>query len=291
MLAFITTLRHPQNSADYARVEDLLADTLRSVTAQTSEDYVVLVVGNRRPAFELPVHTHFVPVDFPAPAPPDGPRTAREPFIWDKGTKVGIGLLAARRWNPDHVMIFDADDFVHRDLAAFVADRPGTPGWVIEEGWRYSRARNVMRHQPIFNRRCGTSYIIPFEAYDVPADLDETASQEQVAAGFGDRLGSIMGAHRDAVAWHATHGRTLEPLPFRGAVYHVDTGENHSGSNLRGIAAPLSPRLADEFGITPSLGRAATAWRAYGPTALVQSALSAANRVRVRLVGALRRRG
>jgi hypothetical protein len=29
MLAFIITLRHPQNSADYGRVEALLQDTLR----------------------------------------------------------------------------------------------------------------------------------------------------------------------------------------------------------------------------------------------------------------------
>ena len=32
MLAFITTLRHPQNAADYGRVEALLQDTLASLT-------------------------------------------------------------------------------------------------------------------------------------------------------------------------------------------------------------------------------------------------------------------
>ena len=35
MLAFITTLRHPQNSVDYSRVEQLLLDTLNSVAQQS----------------------------------------------------------------------------------------------------------------------------------------------------------------------------------------------------------------------------------------------------------------
>ena len=44
MLAFITTLRHPQNSADYGRVESLLQDTLSSLTRQSSEEYTVIIV-------------------------------------------------------------------------------------------------------------------------------------------------------------------------------------------------------------------------------------------------------
>ena len=35
MLAFITSLRHPDNSSDYARVELLLMGTLRSIEQQT----------------------------------------------------------------------------------------------------------------------------------------------------------------------------------------------------------------------------------------------------------------
>ena len=229
MLAFITTLRHPQNSVDYGRVEMLLRETLHSVAQQTSDEYVIIIVGNQRPRFELPERTHFVPVEFPPPAPPTGAKTAREPFVWDKGTKLGIGLIEAQKYSPTHVMIFDADEFVHRDLAGFVHERPHHSGWVIREGWMYSRSRNSYVRQDGFNRTCGTSFIIPFGAYEVPVELTVSASQHEVAEGFGDRLSTIMGAHRDAVKWHQERGRELATFPYRAVVYHVDTGENHSG--------------------------------------------------------------
>lgn len=286
MLAFITTLRHPQNSVSYGRVEDLLKETLGSVARQTSEDYVVIIVGNKRPDFELSPRTHFVQVDFPPPAPATGAQTAREPFVWDKGTKLGIGLIAAREYDPTHVMIFDADDFVHRGLAATVHENANHVGWVMRDGWMYSRARNSYVHQKEFNRACGTSFIVPMVAYEVPADLTTSATQEQVAAAFGDRLSTIMGAHRNADAWHRDHGRHLEPFPYRAAVYHVDTGENHSGNTLMGLARPSTAKFRREFGIRSTKSNAATLWAALGPRRLVEQVLIAAHRVFRRLARA-----
>lgn len=279
MLAFITTLRHPQNSVSYDRVEELLGDTLRSVAQQSSDDYVIVIVGNKKPDFPLPDRTHFVHVDYPAPAPATGAQTARQPFVWDKGTKLGIGLAAAREFSPTHVMFFDADDFVHRDLAATISANPDHRGWVMRDGWMYSRARNSYVPQPEFNRTCGTSFVLPFEAYGVPADLDVSASQHQVADGFGERLSTIMGAHRNAEAWYSDHGRSLASFPYRGAVYHVDTGENHSGKSLTGVARPWSRELQHDFGIMPSRGRLSTLWAAVGPPSLVEEAVPIARAV------------
>ena len=289
MLAFITTLRHPQNSVDYGRVEQLLEDTLRSVTQQTSDEYIVIIVGNRRPSFELPARTEFIQVDFPAPAPPTGAQTARAPFVWDKGTKLGIGLIAAARYNPSHVMIFDADDFVHRGLAATVAGQADHPGWVIHDGWMYSRARNAYIRQPEFNRTCGTCFIVPFAAYGVPAQLTERASQDEIAEAYGERLSEIMGAHRNAETWYREHGHALEPLPYPGAVYHVDTGENHSGKSLSGVARPLDARMERDFGITPSRRAISTLWSAFGPVAVIDEIRRFASRVLRRLARASQR--
>jgi hypothetical protein len=270
MLAFITTLRHPQNSVSYARVEGLLGDTLKSVAQQSSEDYVIVIVGNKRPDFTLPDRTHFVQVDFPAPAPATGAQTARQPFVWDKGTKLGIGLAAARRFSPTHVMFFDADDFVHCDLAATISANPDHRGWVMRDGWMFSRARNSYVSQPEFNRTCGTSFILPFEAYEVPEDLEVSAPQQQVAEVFGERLSTIMGAHRNAEAWYREHGRILASFPYRGAVYHVDTGENHSGKSLTGVARPWGRMIHRDFGIEPSRGRLSTLWAAVGPQSVLE---------------------
>ncbi|MGY4858080.1 hypothetical protein [Cryobacterium sp. AP23] len=250
---------------------------------QSSEDYVIIIVGNKRPDFPLPEQAHFVQVSFPPPAPPTGARTAREPFVWDKGTKLGIGLIAALPFAPTHVMSFDADDFVHRDLAGTIHENPGHNGWVVQEGWMYSRARNSYVPQREFNRACGTSFIIPFDAYGVPADLPVSATQDQVAAAYGERLTAIMGAHRNAEAWFRAHGRDLEPFPYPAAVYHVDTGENHSGKTLPGLARPLNAKIQREFGLRPTRGRVSTLWSAVGPRAVWEEVAQLGHRVARRL--------
>lgn len=107
VLAFITSLRHPRNSDDYGRVERLLEQTLTSVCNQTSPDFAVFVVGNREPSFRLPPRSTFVPVDFPPPVATQGPQFGREPFVWDKGTTIGVGFAAARAVHPDHVIILE----------------------------------------------------------------------------------------------------------------------------------------------------------------------------------------
>jgi hypothetical protein len=281
MLAFVTSLRHPRNAGNYRRVEELLQLTLRSLTAQTSGEYVVFVVGNQAPELEpgLAERVRFVPVGFAAPEAARGPHADRWQFVRDKGSKIGVGLLAARQYAPDHVMIVDADDFVHRDLAEFTARHRDHPGWVVDQGWVYSGARTAYRRQPDFHRTCGTSLVVPFEAYGVPDHLDETATQQEVLAGFGDRVEHVMGAHRHALEWYARQqGRVLEPLPFRGAVYHVDTGENHSGKRLRGLARPLDPEFAARFGLPPVRRTTAALWSAVGPRAAVETALTLGRR-------------
>ncbi|WP_292726442.1 hypothetical protein [Microbacterium sp. UBA837] len=260
MIAFVTSLRHPDNSADYDRVELLLHQTLASVAAQDSEDWISIVVGNRRPAKNLPRNTVFVPVDFPPPARSNGPHAGRDAFVRDKGTKIGIGLVEARRRGASKVMIFDADDFVHRSLAAFATRSPDKVGWVFESGWMYSSATGEAMPISRFNRTCGTSMILPIEAYGVPEDLERTASQSDVLDAYGETLTAIMGAHRNAVAWLQERGWEIRELPFRGAVYHVDTGENHSGKTLRAHARDIGAAIA---GYVPRPLRAAEA-RLYG---------------------------
>jgi hypothetical protein len=233
---------------------------------------------------------HFVQVDFRAPAP-RSVRVSRSPFIRDKGTKIGIGLIAAREFSPDYVMIFDADDFVHRDLAAFAGENPGQDGWVFTEGWMYSKARRAYRPMSNFYRTCGTSFIAPYEAYGVPDELDVRATRAEVREAYGERISKIIGAHKWAHEWYAEHGWHLKPLPFKGAVYHIDTGENHSRNELSGKAKPLSRELAAEFGI-PARGRLITLWACYcsEPVARVMAPFRPVSNALKRVYRGVRRR-
>lgn len=269
MLAFITTLRHPQNSADYHRVEAFLEETLASIARQTCDDYVVIVVCNQQLTSPLPPRTHVVVVDFPPPTAHAGPQTGMGPFIWDKGSKVGVGLVLARELGADFVMLFDADDYLHRGIAAHVRAHPGSLGWVVRRGWIYSRARNsyALRHR-LF-RICGTSFIVPFQAYGLPDHLTTASTQAEIVEAFGDDMTEqILAGHRYALEWWRDRGRTLDPLPFAAVCYHVDTGENHSGVRLLGPGLPYRSHLFDDFGIRPGKGAVATLWSAIGPAAL-----------------------
>lgn len=279
-LAFITCLRHPANSTSYAEVERLLEATLHSVAQQTTDDFVSIVVGHRPPPFELPRSTYFVPVDFDPPPAVNGPHAAIETFVWDKGTKIGIGLLAAREHRPDRVMVYDADDFVSSRLAAFSNDRPGPFGWLITDGLIYSGRRGVSRRTDRLNRICGTSAIVPWEAFAVPDDLGLDATQDEVGAAFGERLRRIMGAHREAGEWLVEHGFAMSPLPFPGAVYHVETGENHAGFTLLGVTRPATRAVRAEFGIPAAGPFHRSARHAYAPAAVRHSLLTTARRVR-----------
>lgn len=277
-MAFVTSLRHPDNARDYARNERLLKETLDSIALQTSGDYVVVVVSNVALSFPLSDRVKSVVVDFPAPVPP-GSDTSYEAIVWDKGTKLGIGLIAARDEKPDYVMIIDADDYVHRDLVAFTVAHAGSPGWYLARGWRYSGTRNVYRSLRAFHLQCGSSYILPFEAYAVPEDASTDISQEAVLEAFGDRLATIIGSHMRVVPWGRKHGYPLAPLPFRGAVHHVDTGENHSVGTLGGVARTLSPQMQQTYGIpapdhhgSPAHTSVAPRWVLGTPGALASSA-------------------
>lgn len=279
VLAFITSLRHPRNSDDYGRVEQLLADTLRSVLRQDCDDFTVWVVGNRRPA-SLPDGVEWVPVDFDPPSEVAGPLTGVEAVLLDKGSKLVVGLLAALETAPNHIMFFDADDVVSRRLAALSRQSPDADGWRISRGWRWVSDRRSIRAQPEFHRHCGTGHVVHRRHYPLPSSLAVSSSQDDIVEALGERLRRHFGSHLHISDDLAAAGHPLAEVPFPGALYRVATGENHSGISLGGFGRPVSRHVADEFGVdaTPLT-----------PAALVRSVLPSRAALVQRLPPRLRR--
>ena len=114
MLAFITSVRHPLNSNSYPRVIQLLDRTLSSVCRQTDRDFQVVVVCNEIPDLSSRDNVHFTKVDFPPPNRNASAETGLDAIRLDRGTKYFVGLLYAARFEPSHVMFFDADDYLSR---------------------------------------------------------------------------------------------------------------------------------------------------------------------------------
>lgn len=259
MLVFITSVRHPHNATDYGRVEQLLQRTLASVCAQLDTDFRAVVVANQPLSFATPGEVETVIVDFPAPSDHPGAQIDREAILRDKGTKLAVGLLAARQHGARHIMPFDADDFVSHRIAGFVNRHPDNAGWYLSKGHAYYERRGLMRSIENFHERCGTSFVIRQDLYG-SANLPLTATQDTIYHELGEfAVRQLLGSHRTALDHFAAVGTPLEPLPFRGAVYTLETGENWSGDQAVGFGWPVGRAMGHEFGLPrPSLGRSVT---------------------------------
>lgn len=269
-LTFITCLRHPETVSDWAWVETLLAATLRSLDTQSVPCRVVVVAG-RAPRIPegLRSSVEVVVVDFPAPVNLTGTHEGwLESTRLDRGSKYAVAL---GRVSGGYVMTVDSDDFVSRRVGAYVRENAGGPGWYVENGYRYDRHTGLLRRQGNFNGVCGSSLVFRRDLLADPV-LPAEAGLDQVVAAWGERtVTSLLGSHR-----HLRAELGLPALPFPGAVYQVNTGENVSGSSGLSFGRPTSRALAHEFGLVRR--PACSMWWAAGRKAC-PAALRAARRV------------
>lgn len=248
MLIAIVPLQSPEASRDWQRVSALARRTITSLLNMTGEFRLILVCN--QPPSHLPQSSALdvIECDLPVPAPNTPSRMS------DKWLKVRIGLAAARRWMPAHIMIADADDCVSSRLGEFVSRNSNQQGWYFDEGYFYTEGRSFLIIKNEFHRHCGTSAIVRCEAAELPRDVYDDSC---ILTRFG---------HTAVVDEFARLGRPLEPLPFRGAVYVTGTGENDSGISYRSWDSRkrfvrelvrhrlLTPRLRQEFNLTPLIG-------------------------------------
>jgi hypothetical protein len=246
MLVFVVALQSPQASKDWPRVSRLWERTLRSICAQTCPDFRVFLVCNERPdiAFTHPSLT-IIEEDFPLPEPNTPSR------MGDKWLKIKRGLAAAREFAPAHVMIMDADDCVHRDLAALSAESPDAQGWAFEVGYMHDEGSRWLHRLKNFDDYCGTSAIVRLESGDFPRTLSEPIDPYFILTHGHGVIGDFL----------LDRGTPLARPPFIGAIYITATGENDSRIALRNWrgkkmllkkllnARPLTHSIRRDFGL------------------------------------------
>lgn len=242
MLIFVVALQSPHASKDWGRVSRLWERTLRSICAQSSPDFRVFLVCNERPAiaFTHPALT-VIEEDFPLPDPTTASR------MNDKWRKLKRGLIAIRDLAPAHVMFMDADDCVHRGLAALAAAAPTAPGWNFETGYMHDEGSRWLYRLKKFDAYCGTSAIVRLGPADFPSTLGEP----------NDPYFILTHGHGVIGDFFRTRGTPLRTLPFLGAVYVTATGENDSGISLGGWRGKmmLLKKLLNSRPLTRSIRR------------------------------------
>jgi hypothetical protein len=185
MLIFITSLKHPATVASKPTMIRLLERTLSTIEAQTNQDFRVIVVCHEIPELSASYSfVEYVMVDFAPPAADfeslnynaeidkdEQKRQKRLELVkLDKGKKYLRGLFAARKYNPSHVMFFDADDCLSPDITETVLLGPVDQSWYVGNGYIYSEGSAwIVQRKNDFNSHCGTCYIFSMSVFrDLP---------------------------------------------------------------------------------------------------------------------------
>ncbi len=217
MLVFVVPLRNPATCRDWRYISALCERSLRSMCQQRAGAFHVYLVCREPPAMNF---THpalsIIAEDFPDPAPHHDALEA------DKWVKLKRGLIAARVHVPAHIMLADADDLVHRNLAALPLRDPHGPGWHVSAGYLYQEPARRLYRWPEFDLFCGTSALIRCAAEELPEAMTDDS----------ERFPILTKGHPIIRAYMAGRGTPLRAVPFPGAIYVTGTGENHSGINL-----------------------------------------------------------
>jgi len=241
IVTFIIPVRHPANSADWGRQQANLAQTIRSIAAQTVAGWRAVIVANHGAALpEIPAGVEVARVDFPPNPHHEQGNLDRETFYQavrlDKGRRILAGMLSRR--DTDYFMVVDDDDFISRHLVEHVARDPTRPGWAIKRGYLWSDGSGLLLQHNDFYNFCGSSLIIRSDLYGLP---------ERFAAASDDYVRTMLGSHVKIAPILAGRGTPLAPLPFRGAVYRVGHAGSHSRSRKALDMLQLSRRHPAEW--------------------------------------------
>lgn len=221
-LTFLIPVRHPANSSDWSRLKANLAQTVRSIAAQTNGDWRGIIIANE--GSDLPPLPERFSVEWVQFSPnlrhEKGSGSTEEfldAFRMDKGRRVLKGMLRAR--DSRFFMIVDDDDFVSSRITQFAVDHRDAPGWTIDLGYVWNDGGGILYQHHEFNHVCGSSLIVRADLYGLP-DTFEAATSEYIK--------DMLGSHRRIAMLLAERGTPLGSLPFAGAIYRVGHAGSHS---------------------------------------------------------------
>lgn len=252
-LSFVTTIRHPLNSKDYARVERYLKNTLDSVQAQICKNFQIIVICNQIPPFHTDFpDVKFLKVDFPPPFEQRSATIEQDAIRIDRGTKHAIALLYIKKSAPSKfVMFFDADDLLSNKLSSFVEENHDNPGFFMEHGYSMKLGSDTFDFLNEFYKVNGNANIVRVSDLPIPTDrLSINSCQEDILRELNqDFIFFILGSHKFTKDWMAERRIVMKPVPFPGAIWIVGNLENRSRQFGQKGSVPISPNDIQEFTI------------------------------------------
>jgi hypothetical protein len=212
MLVFIVPLRSARVSSSWPHVCKLLERTLRSICNQTSSEFKVFVVCHEKPEIKFwHPSINYIEVEFEIPSRDFADKER------DRARKIWVGLQAMQSLQPNYVMFVDSDDCVSKRLVEFVNHHPSGHGWFISQGYEHPDQSNILYfRRKNFQYKSATSYIFSYVSLRdfIAFDFDKIVTRN-----FLD--------HQHSLSIMRSKNYPLDPLPFPGAVYITENGENN----------------------------------------------------------------
>ncbi|GEM_PF-478876 len=258
LVGFIIPLKSKKVTPDWAVTCSLLDQTLHSLALQTCQDFRAVVVGHEKPNLSNIAWQTADYITSPFDVPPikkAGSYKYYKEFkrILDKYRKIATGLNFLRQENISYVMVLDADDILHKNLVSYVINTKNTNGYIIRKGYQfYSKSKRLVYRQDL-DKICGSTTLIHADLVPFP----ETVNDETISSIPWCHL-----SHSDMEAYFLQKNKPLKIIPFEGAMYVMQHGQNASDefreslrSKLReGLkillkGKPTSANLLADFGI------------------------------------------
>lgn len=216
MFYFCIPLISKAASKNWEVVTELFNRTLWSCYNQTNKNFKILIACH-----DIPILNHvyderveFLIVDSAIPT------TQHEKMI-DKGYKTHTLAMKVRELGAGYAMLVDADDLVSNRIVQYVYNNPTNSGYYVKTGYAYFIGTKYFKVLKKFSS--GTAFIIHYNIDELPNEypLVMTDNNKNEKCLMRKRHGDILEACVEL-------NKPLKPLPFKGAVYVLGTGENHS---------------------------------------------------------------
>ena len=170
--------------------------------------------------------------------------------VLNMGTKLLVGILAAKKYAPEYVMLFDADDYVGKDISAYVNSHPGENGWIMAHGYKMAGKRIAPFYR--WNSVCGTGNILRYSLLSecIGIEVSETSSQDEIFQRVDSEFILTIGRHDKPRSYFEAKGKPLLEYPTSSVIHLVGHSESseYTRSIIRGEAVDRQLKEAKKFG-------------------------------------------
>ena len=213
---FIIPLVAKSRSKDWKHVNYLLGLTVRSIYGQTNQNFRIIVSCHDEPDLEknLKDKIEYVKVDFTPGAPVENLEGNGQR---DRNWKVCHGLVAARKYDPDYIMVMDADDWLQKDVVDNILSTQPENGYFFDKGYEldYSTGRAYTRDD--MTHLCGSTFVLSKDFTYLPKD---TSWPEL------EKCCWLKQNHKTMKSFAESRGKSLQEYPGFAITYVVKNGAN-----------------------------------------------------------------